>query len=78
MKIFGVRNDEVRKKAIAAIMDDTNHYLCDFSIDSNVHPSWIEIGLAPRGEKSDKSYKLRMKLEKEIANYRKNYVNNNK
>lgn len=41
-------------------------------------PSWIEIGLAPRGEKSDKSYKLRMKLEKEIANYRKNYVNSNK
>ena len=30
------------------------------------------------GKKSDKSYKLRMKLEKEIANYRKNYVNNNK
>ena len=67
-----------QKKAIMTIMDDTNHYLCDFSIDSNVHPSWIEIGLAPRGEKSDKSYKLRMKLEKEIANYRKNYVNNNK
>lgn len=67
-----------QKKAIMAIMDDTNHYLCDFLIDSDVHPSWIEINLAPRGEKSDKSYKLRMKLEKEIANYRKNYVNNKK
>lgn len=67
-----------QKKAIMTIMDDTNHYLCDFLIDSDVHPSWIEIKLAPIGKKSDKSYKLRMKLEKEIANYRKNYVNNNK
>ena len=69
---------ESQKKTIMAIMDDTNHYLCNLLIDSDVHPSWIEIRLAPIGEKSDKSYKLRMKLEKEIANYRKNYVNNNK
>lgn len=69
---------ESQKKAIMAIMDDTNHYLCNLLIDSDVHPSWIEIRLAPIGEKSDMSYKLRMKLEKEIANYRKNYVNNNK